>query len=126
MTVSEMSVLICDDSVFARTKLKNYILTLGVKTVYEAIDGQEAVDKYIQFRPTVAFVDIVMPIKSGIDVATEIVEFDKNAKVVMASSVGTQNYLKEAINAGAYEFLQKPLSNEQVGKILEIIAKGVK
>lgn len=126
MTLQEVTVLICDDSIFVRTKMKNYLKELGVKEVYEAANGQEAIDKYKEFQPTVAFIDIIMPVKSGIEAATEIVEFDKKAKVVMASSVGTQNHLKDAINAGAYEFLQKPISNEQLKKIIEIIAKGAK
>jgi two-component system chemotaxis response regulator CheY len=43
----------------------------------------------------------------------------------MASSVGTQNHLKAAIKAGASDFLQKPITNNQVKQILENAAKGV-
>ena len=43
------------------------------------------------------------------------------AKVVVASSVGTQGNLKEAIEAGAYDFLQKPISDSDVEKILNRI-----
>lgn len=126
MSFSEISVLICDDSIFVRKKLKDYISTLGVKAVYEAVDGQDAIEKFLEYKPDVAFMDIVMPRKTGIEAVTEIVAQIPNAKIVMASSVGTQNHLKEALSAGAYEFLQKPISNEQIYKILEMIAKGVK
>lgn len=126
MSLSNLTVMICDDSIFVRKKLKDYISTLGVKAIYEVCDGQEAVDKYMEYKPDVAFMDIVMPRKTGIEAVTEIIQMDPTAKIVMASSVGTQNHLKEALSAGAYEFLQKPISNEQIYKILEIVAKDVK
>jgi two-component system chemotaxis response regulator CheY len=101
-----------------------FIATLGVKNIYEAADGEEAVEKYKANKPDVVFMDIVMPKITGIDALTAIKEFDPNAKVVMASSVGTQNHLKAAIKAGASDFLQKPISNEQVHNILEKVSKG--
>lgn len=123
MSIETLKVLICDDSVFARKKLKDYILSLGVSGVYEASDGQEAIDRYKQYNPDLVFMDIIMPKKTGIEAVTEILAYNKNAKVVMASSVGTQNHLKDAINAGAYEFLQKPIENTHVLKIIQNIIK---
>lgn len=125
MTIQEMTVMICDDSMFARKKLKDYILSLGVAECYEAADGEQAVENYKAYSPKIVFMDIVMPKKTGIDAVKEIIEFDPDAKIVMASSVGTQNHLKNAINAGAFEFLQKPISNEQVLKLIETVAEGV-
>lgn len=125
MSINNIKVLICDDSVFARKKLKDYLLSQNVGAVIEAGDGEEAVERYKQYNPDLVFMDIIMPKKTGIEAVTEILTYNKNAKVVMASSVGTQNYLREAINAGAYEFLQKPIENEQVLKILNNIVKGV-
>lgn len=120
-----MSVLVCDDSMFARKSLCMYIATLGIKNVYEAADGKEAVEKYMENKPNVVFMDIVMPVVTGIDALKQIREFDPNAKVIMASSVGTQSHLRSAIKAGAADFLQKPISNDQVKQILENVAKGV-
>ncbi len=124
MTINEVTVMVCDDSMFARKKLTNYILSLGVKACYEAEDGEKAVDNYKEYKPNIVFMDIVMPKKTGIDAVKEIIGFDPDAKIVMASSVGTQNHLKDAINAGAFEFLQKPISNEQVQKLIETVAEG--
>ena len=125
MKLEEMSVLVCDDSMFARKSLCLYIATLGIKNVYEAADGQQAVDQYAEHKPDIVFMDIVMPVITGIDALTKIKEIDPNAKVIMASSVGTQNHLKAAIKAGATDFLQKPISNDQVKQTLENAAKGV-
>ena len=123
MTIQTLRILICDDSVLARKKLKDYLATLEVKAIYEAIDGQDAIDKYKEFIPDLVFMDIVMPKKTGIEAVTEILKLNPKAKVVMASSVGTQNHLKDAINAGAYEFLQKPIENSHVLKIIQNMIK---
>ena len=64
-----------------------------------------------------------MPEKSGVEALLDILAYDSSAKVVMASSVGTQENLKIAIAAGAYEFLQKPINFDDVTKILEKIAE---
>ena len=125
MKLEDMSVLVCDDSMFARKSLCMFISSLGVKNIYEAADGQEAVDQYAEHKPYIVFMDIVMPVITGIDALTKIKEIDPNAKVIMASSVGTQNHLKAAIKAGATDFLQKPISNDQVKQTLENAAKGV-
>ncbi|MEG0640985.1 MAG: response regulator, partial [Clostridium sp.] len=57
-------------------------------------------------------------IKDGITAVSEIKAFDKDAKVVMASSSGTRRHLKEAIEAGAFDFIQKPWEQEQITKII--------
>lgn len=124
MNLVDMSVLVCDDSMFARKSLCMFIATLGVKNIYEASDGAEAVEKYKANKPDIVFMDIVMPVITGIEALEQIIEFDPEAKVIMASSVGTQAHLKSAIKSGASDFLQKPISNDQVKQILENAAKG--
>ncbi|MBR1864734.1 MAG: response regulator [Ruminococcus sp.] len=125
MVVQDLKVLICDDSMFARKKLNMTIADIGVKEIYEAADGEEAVEKYKAHRPDVVFMDIIMPKVTGIEALKQIIEFDPDAKIVMASSVGTQGHLKEALRAGASDFLQKPISDEDTKAILEHAAKGV-
>ena len=124
MNLVDMSVLVCDDSMFARKSLCMFIATLGVKNIYEASDGAEAVEKYKANKPDIVFMDIVMPVITGIEALEQVIEFDPEAKVIMASSVGTQAHLKSAIKAGASDFIQKPISNDQVKQILENAAKG--
>lgn len=124
MLKKDLKVLICDDSVFVRKNLKNLLSQLGVETIFEACDGKQAIEMYKENNPDIVFMDIIMPVITGIDAVKQILAYDKNAKVVMASSVGTQNYLKDAINAGAYEFLQKPFNSDSVEKIIDSVAKG--
>ena len=123
MNKEDLKILICDDSMLVRKKIKDYLNTIGVSDVFEACDGEQAVEMYKANKPNLVLMDIIMPKKTGIEAVTEILEFDKNAKVVMASSVGSQNYLKDAINAGAYDFIQKPIQNEHLLQLLNNLVK---
>ena len=121
MNINELKVLISDDSILSRKKLKDCMMSFGCTEVYEATDGEEAIAQYEANKPDIVFMDIVMPKKDGIEALKGILEIDSNAKVIMASSVGTQSYLKDAIKAGATDFLQKPIDPEQVKKLLQSI-----
>lgn len=118
MNISELKVLICDDSILVRKKMSDTLKKAGVTKILEAKDGEMAVSTYKSEKPDVVFMDIVMPVKTGLDALVDIKAFDPDAKVVMASTIGTQSHLVEAIKAGAYEFLQKPLREDDVNKVL--------
>ncbi len=124
MNISELKVLICDDSILVRKKLTDVFKKAGINVLFEAKDGVQAVEVYKTVKPDVVFMDIVMPVKTGLDALVEIREFDPDAKVVMASTIGTQSHLVSAIKAGAYDFLQKPVKDEDINKILAKITEG--
>ncbi len=120
MDSKAMTILIADDSILARKQLKDVIIAFdSTLTIVEAKDGQEAVDQYKNANPDLVFLDIVMPVKDGITSVEEIIEFDEDADIVIVSSVGTQTQLKQAIQAGARDFIQKPFSDAQVQNILK-------
>lgn len=125
MAENSLKILICDDSMLMRKKLKGSLTLCGSFDILEATDGQKAIDIYKEKNPDLVFMDIVMPVKDGIQAVSEIKDFDENAKVVMASSSGTKENLKKAIKAGAFEFIQKPWEQEQINKIVSnFIKKG--
>lgn len=123
MKISELRILICDDSILVRKKLTDILKKLGITAIFEAVDGEKAVEMYKEHNPDLVFMDIVMPVKTGLDALVEIKAYDNNAKVVMASTIGTQSNLVTAIKAGAYEFLQKPVSDDDVLKVLNSFIK---
>ncbi len=103
--------------------MKESLVKFGVEKIFEAADGEKAVVKFAESNPDIVFMDIVMPIKSGVEALKDILSISPGAKVVMASSVGTQGNLKDAITAGAYDFLQKPINDDDLLKMLEKVAK---
>lgn len=123
MAVESMKVLICDDSIFVRRKMAAVLKGCGVGEIIEAADGEQAVQMFADYAPDLTLMDIVMPKMTGVEALKAILEKDPKAKVVMASSVGTQENLKEAINAGAFDFLQKPISDAELERLIKKVAK---
>lgn len=118
MDKEKFSFLVCDDSILARKSMKDALISLGYSNISEAANGQTAVNICKENPPTVVFLDIIMPIKDGITATKEIVEANSDIKVIMCSSVGTQTHLREAIKAGAKDFIQKPVDEAVLEQIL--------
>ena len=114
MLLKDAKVLIGDDSILARKQLKDVLSTMRAVHFIEAVNGKEAVEKYIAEKPDIIFLDIIMPIKDGIHAVQEIIAEDPTALIIIVSSVGTQQQLKSAIEAGAKDFIQKPINADQI------------
>ena len=120
MSINTGKVLICDDSILARKQIKDIISIVGTPTILEASDGEGAIEMYKAHKPYLVFLDIVMPKKDGNMAIEEIMAFDKDATIIIVSSVGTHTQLKAALEAGATDFIQKPINKVQ---ILEAVDK---
>jgi two-component system, chemotaxis family, chemotaxis protein CheY len=116
-------VLIADDAMFMRNMIKEVFGAGDFEVVGEAANGVEAVEKYKQLRPDITTMDIVMPLKSGIEAVREIVKMDRNARIIMCSALGQESLVMEAIEAGAKDYIVKPFKPE---KVLEVVKKLVK
>ncbi|WP_459824452.1 chemotaxis protein CheY [Halorubrum luteum] len=114
-------VLIADDSEFMRNLLRE-ILEGEFEIVGEAENGVEAVNMYEEHGPDLVMMDIVMPIRDGIEATTEITETDPSATVIMCTSVGQEEKMKAAIKAGAAGYITKPF---QKPNVLDAIGSAV-
>lgn len=119
MLLSESKILIGDDSILARKQLKDILTKLGGVNYTEAANGQEAIDRYKEEPADIIFLDIVMPVKDGIAATKEIIELNPSAVVIIASSIGTKEQLKSAIEAGAKDFVQKPFNANNIQRVVE-------
>lgn len=121
MNKENASILICDDSILARKSMSGILNSLGFSNIKEVSNGQAAVDA-VKDEPTdIVFLDIIMPVKDGISATKEIKEISPNTAVIICSSVGTQKHLREAIKAGAKDFIQKPVEATMVKQVIDHI-----
>jgi len=114
--------LLVDDAPIIRLKLKNVLVKMGITIVGEANNGQEAIDKYQQLKPDLTTMDIVMPVKDGIEALGEILTADKNAKVIMVTAIDQRESLMKAIRLGAIDYIVKPFED---ARIIEAVGKAL-
>ncbi|MEL1238520.1 MAG: response regulator [Liquorilactobacillus nagelii] len=112
-------ILIVDDAVFMRIKLKDILEKNGYEVAGEAQNGQEAFDQYQEVKPDLVTMDITMPEVDGLEALKMIRKADANAKVIMCSAMGQQGMVMDVIRAGAIDFIVKPFDTERVIKALD-------
>ncbi|MBR1614751.1 MAG: response regulator [Treponema sp.] len=112
----KIRVLVVDDSMFVAKQLGQILTSEGYEVVATAVDGKDGVDKYKDLCPNVDLVtmDITMPRMDGIEALTQIMAFDKNAKVVMVSALGKEELVKKSLLLGAKNYIIKPLDRKKV------------
>jgi len=111
-------VLIVDDALFMRSMIRDIFSREGFEVVGEAENGAEAVRLTRELNPDLITMDIVMPVMDGITALRQIVQADGTANVVMVSALGQESLIAEAIEAGARDFIVKPV---EAGRVLKVV-----
>ena len=101
-------VLVTDDAAIIRQLIVDTVTEAGWQVVDQATNGQEAVEKYLQHRPDIMTLDLVMPEYDGRHALKHILAADPQAKIVVVSALNQAEILREAISLGAAEFVVKP------------------
>jgi len=120
----KLKILITDDSKLLRKKLREELEKLDCD-VLEAENGKEAIMRDLTEQPDGVILDIVMPEVGGIETLQVIKEINPEIPVIMLSSAGTSQKLKQTLELGALDFIQKPYTSEQIKQAVEQIRRKV-
>jgi len=118
----DIKILIVDDTLFMRHVLRGIVEEEGWTVVGEASNGVEAVEMFRILGPDITTMDIVMPLKSGIDALAEIMTDYPDARVIMCSALGQEGLVEEARKAGAKGYITKPFEADQVKDVIRGVA----
>lgn len=113
-----LNVLIVDDSLIIRKKIKKIVEKLGHTVIDSAQNGQEAIDKYQQHQPDLVTMDITMPDMDGITAVGHIIQKDANAKIVMVTSHGQEDMVIKSIQTGAVGYMLKPITEDKMAQAI--------
>lgn len=114
-------ILIVDDSKTSRKILRNILEADGHEIIAEAVNGEDALEKYKTLKPEAVTMDITMPIMDGIEALKQIMEYDKDAKIIMVTAAGQKSKMVEAVKYGATEFLAKPFESDKISEVINNI-----
>jgi DNA-binding NarL/FixJ family response regulator len=120
-----ISVLIADDQALVRAGFRAILeASPGITVAGEAGDGQDAVYLAQLRRPDVVLMDIRMPGLDGLDATRQIIAGDDRIAVLMLTTFDINEYVYEALRAGASGFLLKDVLPEQLIAAVQVVASG--
>jgi DNA-binding NarL/FixJ family response regulator len=119
------SVLIADDQALVRVGLRKILEAEPETTVVgEAGDGEDAVSAARRLRPDVVLMDIRMPVLDGIEATRRIVAAQPATRVLILTTFGLDDYVYDALRAGASGFMLKDAPPEEIAAAVRIVASG--
>jgi len=121
-TTAGERVLIVEDEPATRVGLTELVRTWGF-TAASASDGQEALERITEFRPTIIISDLVMPRMGGLDLLRVLANDGGEYTIVILTAQGTVETAVEAIKEGAYDYLTKPIEPQRLKILLDKIVE---
>jgi DNA-binding NarL/FixJ family response regulator len=121
-----IKVLIADDQALVRAGFRSILeAQTGIEVVGEAIDGRNAIDLTRTRRPDVVLMDIKMPDIDGLEATRRIFELeDIDTAVLMLTTFDVNEYVYDALRAGASGFLLKDVRPEELVVAVRVVAGG--
>ncbi len=114
-------VMIVDDAELMRMVVRETLLKHGHEVVAEVADGDEAIQTYLEVKPDLVLMDIIMPDDIGLkETLKKLLVIDNEAKVAMSSSLGQQTLITESMKIGSMGFIVKPFEHDGM---LDVIRK---
>jgi len=118
-------VLLADDQELVRSGFRLILeLADGIEIVGEAADGREAVALAKEMRPDVVLMDVRMPELDGIEATRRLRQAGVEARVLVLTTFDLDEYVYEAMRAGASGFLLKDAPREQLVNAVQTVARG--
>src|SRR5881394_3898934 len=115
-------ILIVEDEPATRLGLTELVRTWGF-TADSAGDGEEALQKITEFRPSIVISDLVMPHMGGLELLRALKDEGGGLTIVILTAQGTVETAVDAIKEGAYDYLTKPIEPQRLKILLDKIVE---
>jgi len=107
-------ILIVDDSGYMRQVIRRHLESKGFEVAGEASDGSEVVSMATELKPDLITMDLSMKTLGGIEATKQVKQAVPDAKVIVVSALGESRFIKEAVAAGAHDFIIKPFTEDRL------------
>lgn len=115
--------LIVEDAPFLREVYRFSLKNEDIEIVDEAVDGMDAMVKINQHKPDLILLDLVLPLKNGLDILREIGKISPASKCIVISSLEDQDVIDKALALGAIKYLTKPFTKAQLLEAVQMVAR---
>lgn len=125
--MKKINIVIADDHVLIRDGIKALLQSIDeFEVVGEAADGEELIQLIDSLNPEIVLLDITMPKKTGIEVISEVKQYNHSVKFIMLSMHDNPEYVLKSVQAGALSYLLKNTDHEEIIKAVKAVSAGQK
>jgi len=123
--MKKIRVVLADDHVLVRSGIRSLLEQMsGVEVVGEAGNGREAVKLIKQLKPDVVLMDVAMSQMNGIEATERINKADKDVRVIILSMHSNEEYVLQAIQAGASGYLLKDAATLELELAVRAVSRN--
>lgn len=123
--MTRVRILLADDHHLVRTGLRALLQSLpDIEVVGETGDGREAIELVRTRAPNIVLMDIAMPGLNGLDATARVVGEFPQTRVIILSMHASEEYVKQALRAGATGYLLKNAAPEELGLAIQAVTRG--
>jgi len=119
--MKKVRILLVDDSTYVRTVLGSIIAEAGFEVADEAADGEEAIRKYMNLKPDLVLMDVIMEPMNGMEATKAILNKDPEAKILMVTVLEDRGLFADLMKIGAKGYIMKPFSKDKIAKKIKEI-----
>jgi len=118
-------VLVADDQGMVRSGFSTLLNAQpDIEVIGEAVNGQDAVARAVELRPDVILMDVRMPVLDGLQATRQITGMDDPPRILILTTFDLDDYVFEALRAGASGFLLKDASAGELAEAVRVVAAG--
>ena len=126
MSADRVRVLVVDDQQLIRESIASLLdIQPGIEVVGTAADGDEAVERAAQLLPDVVLMDVRMPVLDGVGATVALAERAPSCRVVMLTTFDDEEYVVQALRAGASGYLLKDRPAAELAAAVRLASAGV-
>lgn len=123
--MSRVRIVLADDHHLVRTGMRALLQSLpDIEVVGETGDGREAVELARAQAPNIVLMDIAMPGLNGLDATARVVDEFPHTQVIILSMHADEEYVRQALRAGAAGYLLKNAAPEELGLAIQAVMRG--
>lgn len=124
--MSDVTVLVVDDQRLVREGIASLLdIQPGIKVVGQAMDGREAIEKAAALSPDIILMDVRMPVMDGITATAQVRRQLPACQVLMLTTFDDEEYIVEALQAGAVGYLLKDMPAAQLAQAVRLAQAGI-
>jgi DNA-binding NarL/FixJ family response regulator len=118
-------VVVADDQGMVRSGFSTLLNAQpDIEVVGEAVNGQDAIASAAELRPDVILMDVRMPVLDGLQATRQITAMDDHPRILVLTTFDLDDYVYEALRAGASGFLLKDASAGELAAAVRVVASG--